>query len=89
VVHEPDVFTFDLQELNNSVAFFVSLSNISGKHVKVKTTGALAVFKSLESFEDYKKISDVCCDSAPYEASFTVINSIAQKESNGVFQIMT
>lgn len=89
MVHEPDVFTFDLQDLNNSTAFIVSLSNLSGKHVKLNKTGALAVFQNLESFEEYKKISNVCCESTPYEASFTLVNKIAKQESNGVFQIMS
>ena len=57
MVQEPDVFTFDLQELNKSVNFVVAVSHVSNKHVKLKDSSALSVFASINVFETYLDIS--------------------------------
>jgi DNA-binding transcriptional regulator YhcF (GntR family) len=88
MLQTPDVFTYDLQELNNSLSFIVSLSNKSGKHVKVAKSGALAVFTSMKSLEAYKQISNVVTDSKPYEVSFEEMKDIASKEADGLYQIL-
>jgi hypothetical protein len=88
MVQEPDVFTLDLQDLNNSVVFVVSLSNQTGKHVKVSQTGSLAVFPNMESFEAFLPVSKVCRDSSPYEVTFTKVKEIALAESEGIYQIL-
>jgi hypothetical protein len=88
MLQTPDVFTYDLHELNNSLVFIVSLSNVTGRHIKVSKSGALAVFKSFESFEHFKIGSQVAKDSSPYEVTFQQMKEIANKETDGFYEIL-
>jgi hypothetical protein len=88
MLQTPDVFTFDLQELNKSVNFVVAVSHVSNKHVKLKDSSALSVFASISVFETYLDISEVLKDSTPKTLPFDEIKQIAERESNGLYQIL-
>ena len=88
MVLETDKFTYDLQDLNSSLVFIVSLSNVTGRHIKVSKTGALAVFSNFETFTHYKSGSQVATDSSPYEVTLEQIKDIANKESEGFYEIL-
>jgi hypothetical protein len=84
----PDQFTYDLTELNSSVVFIVAKNHNTGKFVKVNQTGALAVFSSMQVFEDYLNISNVLKNSTPYDMNFDEIKAIANQESEGFYQLL-
>jgi len=88
MVLETDKFTYDLQDLNSSLVFIVSLSNVTGRHIKVSKTGALAVFTNIQTFEHFKSGSQVAKDSSPYEVTFQQMKDIANKESDGFYEIL-
>ena len=88
MLQTPDVFTYDLRELNSSLTFVVSLSKVTGRHIKVSKSGALAVFSSLQSFEHFKQMSQVATDSSPYEVSLDEMKEIANQESEGFYEIL-
>ena len=84
----PDQFTYDLTELNSSVVFIIAKNHRTGKYVKVNQTGALAVFSSMQVFEDYLNISKVLKNSTPFNMSFDEIKNIANLESEGFYQLL-
>jgi len=83
-----DKFTYDLTELNDSLSFIVSLSKVTGRHIKFKQNGALAVFRNMRSFRTYALMSQVAKDSNPYEVSLEQMKEIANKESEGFYEIL-
>lgn len=88
MLQTPDVFTYDLQELNSSITFVISLSKVTGRHIKVAKSGALAVFSSMQSFEHFKGVSEVASESNPYEVSLDEMKEIANRESEGFYEIL-
>ncbi len=88
MLQTPDVFTYDLQDLNSSLLFIVSLSKVTGRHIKVAKSGALAVFSSMQSFEHFKSMSVVATESTPCEVSLDEMKEIAKQESEGFYEIL-
>lgn len=84
----PELFTYDLTDLNNSIVFIVAVSNKTDKYIKVNSTGALAVFKNLEGLHNFMQNSKVLSDAFPQELTIPEIKEIANRYTSGFYQIV-
>lgn len=84
----PELFTYDLTELNNSIIFIVVISKKTGRYIKVKSTGALAVFKNKEGLHNFMQNSKVLSDSFSEELTIPEIKEIANRYTSGFYQIV-
>lgn len=84
----PELFTYDLTELNSSVVFVVAISKKTNRYIKLKSTGALAVFKNKEGLHNYMKNSKVLSDGLPQELTIPEIKEIANRYTSGFYQIV-